>query len=713
VKLQTALLALRELGPQPLWLYARYRAGLWSGAYRRSTPGEFWSDHPLRRWLVPGVPSDAAGYAAFRRQHQFPLASGGHTLGSAMAVAQAEGVLRGIFPAFGGAVHKRDFPPEWGAFLPPAPEAARVEAQVHWSKVDLNDLPADIKLVWELSRFGWVHPLARAYAHTGEARYPQACLRLVESWMDANPPNCGVHWTSAQEVGFRLLAALFGLHAFSAWFDDQPDGLTKIVRLIAIHAARIPPTIRYAQAQGNNHLLIEAAALLTTGLIFPELRQSQEWETLGRRWLERGLQSQFLEDGGYVQFSSNYHRLALECGLWAACVCAAAGKPLSPGSLQALERGAMCLQVLVDAPTGQASNFGPNDGALLLPLTDCNPGDFRPALQLAGLVLRGERLYPPGPWDEAGGWLGVASDAAKPSPPRQERHPRAGAATGHVLPTRSDFPQAGLYRLEGQDSWALLRSARFRSRPGHSDQLHLDLWWRGSALASDGGTYLYNAAPPWDNGLAGAARHNTVVVDGRDPMLRAGRFLWLRWAQGRALGQWRSPGGEGQLLAVEHDGYRKSGVVHRRSVLHLAPDQWWVIDDLIGQGEHAVCWTWRLLDGPWRAEEDGVSLPTNVGRLAVHLDGPVGSMQLHRAGRRLSGDRGAAEATRGWVSPTYGLLRPALELVVRARGPMPLRLITRFDLGDAQPGEPRIAWREVGASPPLSAIECGRFRWEP
>jgi asparagine synthase (glutamine-hydrolysing) len=711
VKLETALLALRELGVRPLWPYLRYRAGLWSGAYRRSTPCQSWTDHPLGRLLLPGVPSDAAGYSAYWREHRLDLVPTVSKLGSEQAVAQAEAILSGTYPAFGIQAGGRGFPPEWGAFLPPAPDSAQYHTGIHWSKIDLEALPADVKLVWELSRFSWVYPLARAYAHTGDPRYPQASLTLIDSWMAANPPNCGVHWVSAQEAGFRLLAAVFCLHACAPWFDEHPDGVKRLVQLIAVHARRIPPTLSYAQAQANNHLLIEAAALLTAGLLFPELREASRWESLGRRWLERGLQSQFFEDGGYVQFSSNYHRLALECGLWAACVGARAGMPLSAATQQALKRGASCLQALVDASTGLACNYGPNDGALLLRLTDCDTADYRPTLQLAWRVLHGERLYPAGAWDEACEWLGAASaDVTLPAPP-QARRGRLARARDPIRPERLDYPQAGFYRLEGLNSWALLRCARFRSRPGHSDQLHLDLWWRGVALATDGGAYLYHSDPPWDNGLAGAARHNTLVVDQQDPMLRAGRFLWLRWARGKRLGEWSSPGGEARLLSAEHDGYRSFGVVHRRSVLHLPPDGWWVVDDMLGEGEHEACLTWRLMDGPWKMQTEGVGLKTNIGAVALQLEGAMGPWGVYRAGRRLAGD-GPDDPTRGWVSPTYSVLNPAVELAVHTGGMLPLRLITRFDLGEIRSGEAHIEWREPGAMPPVRAVSRGRFRWE-
>jgi hypothetical protein len=71
------------------------------------------------------------------------------------------------------------------------------------------------------------------------------------------------------------------------------------------------------------------------------------------------------------------------------------------------------------------------------------------------------------------------------------------------------------------------------------------------------------------------------------------------------------------------------------------------------------------------------------------------------------------EPTRGWESPTYSRLSPAVELVVRASGALPLRLMTCFDLSGAGQEPPRISWREIGASPPIASIERGRFRWEP
>jgi hypothetical protein len=59
----------------------------------------------------------------------------------------------------------------------------------------------------------------------------------------------------------------------------------------------------------------------------------------------------------------------------------------------------------------------------------------------------------------------------------------------------------------------------------------------GAALniAQDSGTYLYNAEPPWNNIFTSTLLHNTVTINHQEQMQRAGKFLYLHWAQGQLL----------------------------------------------------------------------------------------------------------------------------------------------------------------------------------
>ena len=135
----------------------------------------------------------------------------------------------------------------------------------------------------------------------------------------------------------------------------------------------------------------------------------------------------------------------------------------------------MCSSDLV--ADGRLPNHGHNDGSLSRPLSVCDFSDFRPVLQCLAVALRGERLYPPGPWDEESAWLLGPSALDAPLRPPTRRSVSFGATGYHVL-----------RRAEGL---CALRCGDVPDRHGQIDMLHLDLWWRGHEVLCDGGTYLY------------------------------------------------------------------------------------------------------------------------------------------------------------------------------------------------------------------------------
>lgn len=676
-------------------------------------------------WLRAGVPADPSGYAAYRQENPGPFFFRPsirqallERFDSRRVVAEAEAVLGGTYQVFGGVAVKRGFPPDWFHFLPPLPPAAQLSGpRKHWSEFDLESGPGDIKLVWELSRFSWLLPLARAYVWTEDDRYPEAAWKLVDAWMCENPPNTSPHWVSAQECAFRVLAAAFAWQAFRPWRGLDPHRPARLAAFIAEHAARINATLLYARAQGNNHLLVEAAGLLTASVCLPEFKSAAGWRAQGKHWLEHGLRTQFFSDGGYVQHSANYQRLALEAGLWGARLLEEDGEQLSAECLDALRRGASALDALADTETGVASNFGPNDGAHLLRLTDCDFADVRPTLQLAGWVLEGEPHLPPGPYDELALWMGVGSLLRQGD---ERNRPAASASTNRGPRDRSlggpppglDLPEAGLQRLEGKASWGLLRCARFRGRPGHSDQLQFGLHWRGLPIVRDAGSFLYAGEPPWDNALSAASAHNGPVVDGKEPMVRAGRFLWLRWSKGRVVGRWRHPDGQAEMISAEHDGYRRLGVTCRRSVLYLGEDTWWVIDDILGGGEHLLALGWKLPDGEGSLQGSSVSLATSLGPVGVEMNLPLACTSLYHQGRCIAG-QGSDQPNRGWYSPTYSVLAPALELFAEQRADLPARLVTEFELGRTLRPKPVVTWAPLGQGlSPLRTVTTDTWTWD-
>jgi hypothetical protein len=228
-------------------------------------------------------------------------------------------------------------------------------------------------------------------------------------------------------------------------------------------------------------------------------------------------------------------------------------------------------------------------------------------------------------------------------------------------------------------------------------------------IAQDAGTYLYNAPPPWDNPLTGAALHNTLTVNGEDQMRRAGRFLYLDWAQGEFLMHGQT--GDDEVYVVQHRGYDRLGAVHRRTVLSYAGaaagGHWEIRDDLFRSGSKRVPgekifkarlhwllpdWDWEIQDfqpttknSRWKAlvkirsPYGWVEITIQVGK--NHADKEVPHIQLGRAGERIYG-KGDASPVEGWVSLTYGVKRPALSLAVEIEAPLPIEFVTGWHFPD-------------------------------
>ncbi|MEW5868009.1 MAG: alginate lyase family protein [Chloroflexota bacterium] len=672
VRLGLGFKALKELGPRQVGLYALYQLGLRSGYFA-------WATRSARDWR--------GAEPLILRSGLFPLPDAQELRallgepGQAQVLALADEVVRGNVRLFGAgkAVALRLAPAgplvHWTRY-----ETGGQQAGTASSQGEVGDATSsDVKFTWEPARFGWAYLLARAYRLSGDERYAAAFWEHTQAFLQANPPYLGPHWTSAQEVALRLIALVFAWGVFKDSQHSTPPRAAQLAQAVAAHADRIPPTLLYARAQNNNHLLSEAAGLYTAALALPGHPQAHYWGRLGWRWFERGLQMQIAEDGAYIQHSANYHRLMLQLAVWVDCLGRSAGRVLSDTTQARLEAATRWLLALVDPASGGAPNLGPNDGAYILPLTVCPFADYRPALQAAALVFWGQPAFAVGPWDEISLWLGLRGQGQERIAPSRIE---LSSCTPHVL------------RSPGGDSWAYLRAARFSGRPGHADQLHLDLWWRGLNVAQDAGTYLYNAPPPWDNALAGTAAHNTLVVAGRDQMQRAGRFLYLDWAQAQVLSQ------SEHTLVAQHDGYRRLGLFHRRSV-SLTPVGDWLVQDSLLPLAHVsshpqpclAALHWLFPDWPWNLEEVNaqevlLELSSPLGWVKLHVTGKAGlsdrlAVQVVRAGELLYGV-GEPDPTRGWSSATYGDKIPALSVRICAQGALPLELASQFTFAKSE-----------------------------
>jgi Heparinase II/III-like protein/Heparinase II/III N-terminus len=649
--LTIAFKSVRQLGLQPVALNALYRFGLVTGYYRRIEKREQRVENGFLRPVF-----------AFPTSENLLIVLGKD--GKAALLVEADEIVAGKARLFGAE------PVELILTLP-----GKLE---HWTNYETSKTPIpyslfpipDIKFIWEPARFGWAFTLGRAYRLTGDEKYAEAYWQYFETFTDANPPCLGPHWMSGQEVALRLMAFVWAAQVFEAASVSTPERKQRLATAVAAHAARIPPTLVYARSQQNNHLLIEAAGLLTAGLALPDHPNAPHWHGLGWRWLNNGLQSQIDGYGEYTQHSTNYHRLMLQVALWTNALCS---NDLSRTchwprqTLEAVRRSVHWLLSLLDTESGRTPNLGANDGAYILPLTVLPFDDYRPVLHASARAFLDYDL-PRGPWDELSLWFGTLTES----------------------PRSITLPRYLGDQLYGKDSWAYLRTAQFTSRPSHADQLHLDLWWRGLNVTQDAGTYLYNAPAPWDNSLTSARVHNTVTVDGNDQFTRAGRFLYLDWVNAYR----KSLSAEDPAMIQRVSGrYRGRGYRHTRIVTVCDDDRWLVEDEILPlrmpweKRPLAFRLHWLLPDWKWEIENGGsrfvirLKSPHGWVTLGINPESPIAKNELQislfRAGETLHGST-SPDSSRGWASPTYGIKIPALSLAIETKSPTEVKFATEF-----------------------------------
>ena len=476
-------------------------------------------------------------------------------------------ILAGRWRAFGRLEITVDDPPRWHRDY-----LAGISLETAQSAFDLDhrSLPqgADIKLIWELSRWFQLVRLAQAAWVIEDAAAGRKCLAWLEDWELHNKPYRGWNWTSALESGMRLIQFTWidGLLSARAEKCGWETPLRELrAKILPGHVAF---TWRHRSfgSSANNHLLGELAGLVLSTVRWPEMaRWGASLDKLQRLW-EAEVLAQFAEDGGNRKQALNYHLFSWELCWQTRAALRAAARKISP---EVEERLGRAVDFFVNVQVERdAWDYGDSDGA-------CSTPFF--ADEKTSVAEWREWFTAPERSPAIEYWWG-----GEPKPVR------AGPA---ALPERWLFyPESGIAMYRESD-WVLrwdisplgyLKTAAH----GHLDALHLSLWFRGTAFVIDPGTGAYYADKRLRNYLASGAAHNGPRPAGADFPRRLGPFLW-------------SPHHERPTWELESGGNPRaeldlpSGRVRREVKRDQARDGWVIEDSHVprsGGSEFDVRW---------------------------------------------------------------------------------------------------------------------------
>lgn len=490
-------------------------------------------------------------------------------------------------------------PPDWLAN--PFEPACRLHAGSDWRN-SLAELPteADVKDFWELSRWYWVPELAWR-AREGDGTALSTLNQWLDDWVMTNPSYKGIQWSCGQEAAIRLL----NLALASLILGGVQNTAPALLWLVKIHVNRIEPTLGYAIGQQNNHGSTEAAALYIGGswlAIHNQLTYSKTSKK-GRHWLLDRADFLIQPDGTSNQYSTTYHRANLEVFSLAEYWRLQMKLTKFPSAFYTrMKQGTQWLHQLTNPVTGDAPNFGPNDGSHLFSVTRSPYRDFRPTVAWATALFEGTNAYPSSTdFENRAALFNIATSGTELPPPESAHYPDGG----HMVLRQG--PAAVFFRYPA-----------FRFRPGHADCLHTDLRIGNRMLFRDGGTYRYTDRL---HHLSEAQRHNTVTFDDSDQMPKLGQFLYGSWP--KAEKSWLNLSDPSQCEA--RAGYKDhKGNQHLRELV-LTPHEFLCVDHMSGAARKATL-RWRLDSADWRLE--GNTITDEKIRVEIECNQPLSQIRL-------------------------------------------------------------------------------------
>ena len=456
----------------------------------------------------------------------------------------------------------------------------------HWSEInDFNPVNGDIKYVWEKSRFTYLLTVIRNDYHF-EKDHSQFVFSEIESWIDSNPINQGPNWKCSQEVSLRLFNWMYALNFYKNSEALTEDLWSKIQNVIYWSLHHVYYHIDFSRiAVRNNHAITETLALTISELLFPFIPQTKKWAKEGRKWFEEEVAYQVYDDGTFLQFSMNYHRVITQLFSFGISLTELHDKPFSESFYKKAHKSLNFLYQCLQEEKGYLPNYGANDGALFFQLSNTEYRDYRSQLNALHIILTNQKLYEDDIINEGYHWVQKKSNSLPKLNPLER-----------TFGTFS-FPIGGYYLCRTSEHFTFIRCGNHKDRPSHADNLHMDVWVKGENILRDSGSYKYNTTKEFSDYFTGSKAHNTIVVNDESQMLKGSRFIWYFWTQS-IKATWEETNGEfiftGKINTF-HQLNKKA--THSRTInISKQTSSWIVSDEVSGLDQYSKEQIWHSDD---------------------------------------------------------------------------------------------------------------------
>ena len=432
----------------------------------------------------------------------------------------------------------------------------------HWSKIeDLSSEAGDIKYVWEKARFSFLYDIIRYDYHFDEDQ-SNLVFNEIEDFINKNPINQGPNYKCSQEISLRILNWTFALYYYKDSERLTETLFTKIMYSVYWQIHHVFHNIHFSRiAVRNNHAITETLMLYLSDKLFPFFPNVKSWSKKGKYWFEQEIKYQIYTDGTFLQFSMNYHRVAVQLLTWGIKLSKLNDDVFDSQVYDRAKKSLIFLDACSDPVSGKLPNYGSNDGALFFKLTDDDYRVYRSQLDDLRSVLsnysskKHESIF----------WYGVNNSSVKPL----------------SINELNEFNKGGYFIIQENNTKTFIRCGSYKDRPFQSDNLHLDIWVNGVNYLRDNGSFKYNTKVDYLNYFTGTEGHNTVSVKGENQMKKGSRFIWYYWVKESKASLKKTHNYyefNGYIKAFKH--IRKN-IIHNRIVKKYFSENVWEITDTI------------------------------------------------------------------------------------------------------------------------------------
>lgn len=443
------------------------------------------------------------------------------------------------------------------------------DIQKHWSETpDLSEEAGDIKFVWEKSRFSYLLTLIR-YDYHFDIDLSEFIFSEIESWIEANPINHGPNWRCSQEISLRIFNWCYALYYYQNSKAFTEERWQKIQNVIYASVHHIYHHIDFSRiAVRNNHAITETLLLTLSNILFLFIPETKKWSKDGLKWFEKEINYQIYNDGTFLQFSMNYHRVVIQLLSFGISTYEKNNLCFSDFVYEKAYKSLNFLYQCLQDENGWLPNYGSNDGAFFFPLSDTDYRDYRPQLNTLHKIMTGKELFITDEINEDYNWVQGKIELGKFNSIEKKYGIQSFDIGGYYLCINNNF-------------FTFIRCGNHKDRPAQADNLHIDIWYKGENILRDSGTYKYNTDSEKLKYFMGSQSHNVVMIEEHSQMLKGSRFIWYYWTQ-KKNAFWKETENEyiftGEIKAFS---FLNKDAAHKRIIRINKYKPEWIITDLI------------------------------------------------------------------------------------------------------------------------------------